>query len=71
MDQAQEIVKLVAKEAGITEAQAGKAIVSVLNIVKKNVPPALHGPIDAAMKGDVSGLAGLANMAGGIESLLK
>ena len=27
----QDVVKLVAKEAGITEEQAGKAIVSVLN----------------------------------------
>lgn len=67
----QDVVKPVAQQAGIIEEQAGKAVVAVLGYVKQNLPAQFHGPIDAAIKGDVSGLAGLADMAGSLGTVFK
>ncbi len=64
----EELTKLVANKAGISEAQAEKAIATVLNFVKQKLPAPIAGQIDGLLKdggqaadaGDlVKGLGGL------------
>ena len=52
-----ELVKLVSNKAGISEAQAKQAVDTVIGFLKQRLPAPVAGQIDAAMKGDVSGLA--------------
>jgi uncharacterized protein (DUF2267 family) len=61
-----ELIKLVAKKAGISEAQAKQAVETVLNFLKDKLPAPLAGQIEAALKGDVSGLGDLAGGLGGM-----
>jgi nucleoid DNA-binding protein len=55
-----ELIKLVAKKAGISEAQARKAVQTVLDFIQQNLPAPVAAQVEAAMKGDLSGLEGLA-----------
>ena len=62
-----ELISLVSKKAGITEAQAEKAIDTVLGVLKKNLPAPIAGQIEKALAGEelpdlndlLSGLGGL------------
>lgn len=60
-----ELIKLVADKAGITEAQAQQAVDAVLGFLKEQLPEPLAGQIDALLKGDMSGLQGLLGGLGG------
>jgi uncharacterized protein (DUF2267 family) len=61
-----ELVKLVADKVGITETQARQAVETVLSYLKDNLPGPIAGQIDAALKGDLSGLGDLAGGLGGL-----
>ena len=61
-----ELVKMVTKKVGISEAQARQAVEVVLSFLKDRLPEPLAGQIDAAVKGDVSGLGDVAGSLGGL-----
>lgn len=61
-----ELVKLVADKAGITEAQAQQAVETVLGYVKENLPEPIAGQVEAALEGDLSGLEDLVGGLGGL-----
>jgi hypothetical protein len=61
-----ELIKLVSKKVGISEAQAKEAVEVVVGYLKDNLPEPLAGQVDAALKGDLSGLS---DLAGGLGSL--
>jgi uncharacterized protein (DUF2267 family) len=61
-----ELIKLVTQKAGISEAQAKQAVDTVLGFLKQNLPAPLAGQIDAALKGDLSGLGDIAGSLGGL-----
>jgi uncharacterized protein (DUF2267 family) len=61
-----ELVKLVAGKVGISEAQAKQAVEVVMGFLKENLPAPIAGQIDAALKGDLSGLGDLAGSLGGL-----
>jgi len=58
-----ELIKLVTSKAGISEAQAKKAVETVLSFLKDKLPGPLAGQIDGLLKGNLSdatkGLGGL------------
>jgi hypothetical protein len=56
-----ELVKLVADKAGITEAQATKAVETVMGFLSENLPEPWGGQIEAALGGDVGGLTDAAS----------
>jgi uncharacterized protein (DUF2267 family) len=53
-----ELTKLVANKAGISEAQAKKAVETVLGFLKDKLPPPVAGQVEAVLKGDAGGVAG-------------
>jgi uncharacterized protein (DUF2267 family) len=61
-----ELVKLVSDKVGISEDQAQQAVEVVLSFVKDKLPKPIAGQIDAALKGDLSGLGDLAGGLGGL-----
>jgi uncharacterized protein (DUF2267 family) len=61
-----ELVKLVSSKVGINEAQARQAVQVVLGYLKEKLPAPIAGQIDAALKGDVSGLEDIAGGLGGL-----
>lgn len=61
-----ELVKLVADKVGISEAQAQQAVETVLGYLKENLPEPIAGQVEAALKGDLSGLTDLAGGLGGL-----
>ena len=61
-----ELVKLVADKVGISEAQAQQAVEIVLDYLKDKLPEPVAGQIDAALEGDLSGLADMAGSLGGL-----
>jgi hypothetical protein len=56
-----DLVKLVADKAGITEAQATKAVETVVGFLSEQLPAPWGGQIEAALEGDVSGLTDAAS----------
>lgn len=60
-----ELVKLVAKKTGITEAQAKQAVELVLNFVKSKLP----APIAAQIDGLLGGGGSLGDVAQGLGGL--
>jgi len=62
-----ELVKMVAKKVGISEAQAKQAVEAVLEFLKDKLPAPIAGQLDAVIKGDASGLK---DLAGGLGNLL-
>ncbi|MEJ2306433.1 MAG: hypothetical protein P8Y30_02620 [candidate division WOR-3 bacterium] len=60
-----ELVKLVSSKVGIPEPQARQAVETVVGFLKEKLPEPIAGQIDAALKGDVSGLGDLAGGLGG------
>ena len=61
-----ELVKLVSQKVGISEEQAKQAVTVVLGFLKDNLPAPIAGQVDAALKGDLSGLGDLASGLGGL-----
>jgi hypothetical protein len=61
-----ELVKLVSKKVGISEAQARQAVEIVVEFLKKELPQPIAAQVEAAAKGDVSGLGDLASDLGGL-----
>jgi uncharacterized protein (DUF2267 family) len=61
-----ELIQLVAKKTGISEAQAKQAVETVLGFLKDKLPAPVAGQIEAALKGDMSGLGDLAGSLGGM-----
>lgn len=57
-----ELVKLVAKKAKISEEQAKQAVETVVKFLKDKLPAPIAGQIDNVIKG--GGAADLANKAG-------
>ncbi len=53
-----ELIKLVTSKAGISEAQAKKAVETVLGFLKDKLPGPLAGQIDSLLEGNVSDLTG-------------
>jgi uncharacterized protein (DUF2267 family) len=53
-----ELTKLVANKAGISEAQAKKAVETVLGFLKDKLPAPVAGQVEAVLKGDAGGVAG-------------
>ncbi len=62
----EELVKLVTDKVGISEAQAKQAIEVVLGFLKDNLPEPIAGQVEAALKGDLSGLGDLVGGLGGL-----
>ena len=61
-----ELVKLVSSKVGINEAQANQAVQVVLGYLKEKLPAPIAGQVDAALKGDMSGLEDVAGGLGGL-----
>ncbi len=61
-----ELVRMVAQRAGISEDQARKATDTVLEFLKQRLPPQVSGQLDAVLQGggmprnlnDLSGMLG-------------
>jgi len=58
-----ELVKLVAQKAGISEDQAKKAVATVLDFLKQKLPAPVAAQIDSAVSGS-GPLGGLGKMFG-------
>jgi uncharacterized protein (DUF2267 family) len=56
-----ELVKLVADKAGITEAQANTAVETVMGFIQDQLPEPWGSQIGAALDGDLAGLTGSAS----------
>ena len=62
-----ELIKTVSKKSGISEAQAKKAVETVLGVLRKNLPAPIVSQIEKALAGEevpdlgdlVKGLGGL------------
>ncbi len=50
-----ELVKLVADKAGISEAQAKTAVVTVVDYLKDKLPSPIDQQVDSVLKGGASG----------------
>lgn len=63
-----ELVKLVAEKAGISESQARTAVETVMGFLKEKLPEPLDSQVETVLEGgDVSsGLGGLAGSVGGL-----
>ncbi|SDS03093.1 DUF2267 domain-containing protein [Christiangramia echinicola] len=63
-----EIVKMVAEKAGITEGQAKIAVQVVSGILKDRMPDAMASHVDSYLKGegDAGNLSDMAGKLGGI-----
>ena len=61
-----ELVKLVSSKVGINEAQSKQAVQVVLGYLKEKLPAPIAGQVDAALKGDMSGLEDVAGGLGGL-----
>jgi uncharacterized protein (DUF2267 family) len=61
-----ELVKMVSKKVGISEAQAKQAVEVVLGFLKDKLPAPVAGQVEAALTGDLSGLEDLAGGLGGL-----
>jgi uncharacterized protein (DUF2267 family) len=61
-----ELIKMVTDKVGISEAQAKQAVDVVLGFLKDNLPEPIAGQIEAALKGDFSGLDDLVGGLGGL-----
>jgi uncharacterized protein (DUF2267 family) len=59
------LIKMVSEKAGISEAQAKKAVETVLGFLKDKLPAPIAGQLDAVVGG-----GGLGNVAGGLGGLL-
>ena len=55
----EELIKQVSERSGISEAQARKAVETVMNYMRDKLPASVSGTIDSA-------LGGGANVAGGV-----
>jgi hypothetical protein len=67
-----ELVKLVADKAGISEAQAQQAVETVLGFLQDKLPEPLGSQLDKVVEGDLSGLGDLGDLgdlAGGLGGL--
>ncbi|MGD8624902.1 MAG: DUF2267 domain-containing protein [Anaerolineae bacterium] len=60
------LVKLVSQKVGISEEQAQQAVTVVLDFLKDNLPAPIASQVDAALKGDLSGLDDLTGSLGGL-----
>ncbi len=58
-----ELVKLVAQKAGISEAQARTAVTEVLSFVKQKLPAPIAAQIDSVLGG---GLSDISKKVGGL-----
>jgi uncharacterized protein (DUF2267 family) len=61
-----ELIKLVSRKVGISEAQAKEAVEVVAGYLKKNLPQPIAAQVDAALKGDVGDLGDIAGSLGGL-----
>lgn len=62
-----EIVNMVSKKAGISEAQAETAVNTVANFLKAKLPAGMAGQVDAYLKGGQSGnSSGISDTLGGM-----
>jgi uncharacterized protein (DUF2267 family) len=61
-----ELVKMVSKKVGISEAQAKQAVETVMGFLKDKLPAPIAGQLDAVLDGDTSGLG---DLAGGLGKL--
>lgn len=55
-----ELVNVVMQKTGLSQEDAQKAVQTVIDFMKSKLPPPLAGQVDAALKGDFSGIAGQA-----------
>ncbi len=62
----EELIKMVVKKVGISEAQAKQAVETVLGFLKDKLPEPIAGQLDAVLEGDMSGLD---DLAGGVMKL--
>lgn len=60
-----ELIKMVSKKSGISEAQAKKAVETVLGVLKKNLPAPIASQIESVLAGgDMPDLGDLAKLFG-------
>ena len=59
-----ELVKLVADKAGITNEQAKVAVETVVSVLKKKLPAPLAGQIDSVLGGNMPDLSALGGLLG-------
>jgi len=63
-----ELIKLVSKKTGISEAMAKTAVDTVLGFLKERLPEPIAGQIDAVI-GGAGGLGDVGNIAGALGGL--
>jgi uncharacterized protein (DUF2267 family) len=61
-----ELVNLVMKKTGLPKETAQTAVKTVLDFLKKKLPPAAGSAIDAFLSGKGNELSGAADMLGGL-----
>jgi uncharacterized protein (DUF2267 family) len=61
-----EVVKMVSKKAGISEAQARQAVEAVMDFLQKQLPQPIAAQVEAALKGTGGGLGDIASGLGGM-----
>ena len=61
-----ELVKLVSKKTGLTEAQAKQAVEVVVGFLKSKLPAPVAGQIDGILGGGTSQVADVAKGLGGL-----
>ena len=64
-----ELIKLVSKKTGISEAMAKTAVETVMGFLKERLPEPLAGQIDAVVGGGAGGIGDLGNVAGALGGL--
>ena len=66
----EELIKQVSERSGISEAQARKAVATVMNYMRDKLPASVSGTIDSALGGGAGVAGGVAdtaqNVLGGI-----
>lgn len=62
-----ELIQLISTKTGLSEDQSRQAAQVAIDFVKEKLPEPIRGQVDAALSGDMSGLAGQAQgMLGGL-----
>jgi hypothetical protein len=55
-----ELINMIVQKTGISQEQPQKAAQAAIEFIKGKLPPSIASQVDAALAGDMSGIAGQA-----------